>query len=138
MANRQTNKGETSITLAIVMSTIILVPLFYLGSMITLESYSLYTSEKIKDKKQLGMMLKEESDKLGLDNTKIHARLGGAEGLVAMYKKLSDGEFEIILDGLGQNRGALKHELYHIKNYPENSIIGETKCTLYSSLGIKF
>lgn len=74
-------------------------------------------SPRINTQSQLESKLGEErrklEEKIG-DNTIIHAELSARKGMPSYAKKISDGEYEIVLSKEDANVALLRHELYHI------------------------
>ena len=123
----------------------------YLGAMGITSFASGLLSKKIRNKKELGIILEEEASKLGLNNKNISARFGLAEGHVGEANKLGNKNYEIVLDSFGQDKSCLKHELYHIyrgdcegakynknlKSFIKYLFLEEPRAVLYESFGIK-
>lgn len=86
----------------------------YFGVESLLNGGSMILSDKIRDEEELEGMLKEEMKKFGLSNKSVSAKFGRAQLGVAHAEKFPDGKYEVVLDRLGRNRSALRHELYHI------------------------
>lgn len=101
---------------------------------------------RIKSKDELDKIVSEESDRLGLDSSRIKTR----------YLNLSDGHFLGYISGddsdnielsmpkkFGCTRSTVKHELAHVANKDFNHgilhylFVGEPRATLYGTFGIK-
>ncbi len=115
----------------------------YCTSVIGIQIISEIFSQKINTEKQLEEIVKEEAEKIGLDPRSIVSNfvprgeaykydLRGARSTAKGYDsqkdeivpvELVDGQGIIkihvldILEGWGANRGAVKHELYHLKHH---------------------
>ncbi|MAH32816.1 hypothetical protein CL615_00310 [archaeon] len=117
----------------------------YVGLLISCPVSMLF-AEKIKEQKRLDVLVKKESDKLGLKGVKgilCDEYLGGGA-----YHE--NGNPIVELGGIGANRSTLRHELYHhftgdSKHSMKNKwlkearymLIVEPRAWLYQSTGIK-
>ena len=80
-------------------------------------------SRKIRSQKELDCIVKEESEKLGLENIK-GLLCEKHEGYFNSKKKT------IKVGGIEATRTIVKHELYHIKNHAKSNLGDKVNCLL--------
>jgi hypothetical protein len=120
------------------------------------------TTKKIRSQTHLDKIIEEESSKLGMDprliigtfyttDNKDYNKIYGARGCEYDYKfegKIVPFKCVDIKEGWGARRGAVKHELYHLKKHvpvSKNPIVRTLKgffyeeptATLYATTGIQ-
>lgn len=115
---------------------------FFIISIVVMGLEGHLFSEKITNQRQLEKVLREEMSKLKM-NENISAKFGKALGEVAHVRKISENNYEIVLD-YGKDRYAVKHELYHVyknhfsqKMFVKQFFYCEPRAVIYGALGIK-
>lgn len=149
------------------------IPAAYFAALVTGSIIENFGSQRIRSEEELEAVVKEEAEKLGVDNTNLisnwigkdnsqYSKILGARSAILGYDtqadeivpaKCVDGEKvrEIkvidVKEGWGANRGAVRHELYHLKRHlplSKNKLVGglkwiyqEPAAVLYAVTGLK-